>query len=112
MTEKQAGGRGGRRRSRAEAEQLAVEYEASGLSQREFSKQKGVPLKTLARYVTRHRHKAGEPEPRRWVAVEVERRSERDCQLTVVLAGGRRVEVQRDFDATTLRQLVSALERV
>jgi hypothetical protein len=112
MTEKQAGAiRGGRQRSRAEAEQLAVEYEASGLSQREFSKQKGVPLKTLARYVARHRQ-AGNPEKRRWVAVEVEKPSQGSCQLAVVLSGGRRVEVQRGFDATTLCQLISALERV
>jgi hypothetical protein len=90
---------------------LAVEYEASGLSQREFSKQKGVPLKTLARYVARH-GQAGNPEKRRWVAVEVEKRSQGSCQLAVVLSGGRRVEVQRGFDATTLYQLISALERV
>ncbi len=112
MTEKQADARGGRRRSPAEAEQLAVEYAASGLSQREYSKQKGVPLKTLARYVTRHRDIAGEPKQRRWVAVELERQSESDCRLAVILSGGRRVEVERGFDATTLRQLVSALERV
>jgi len=87
-----------------------MKYEASGISQREFSKQNGVPSKTLARYVTRHRHNAGEPEQRRWVAVELERQSERDCRLTVVLSEGRRVEVQRGFDATTFRQLVSALE--
>jgi hypothetical protein len=112
MTEKQAGARrGGRQRSRAEAEQLAVEYETSGLSQREFSKEKGVPLKTLARYVARHRQ-VGNAEKRRWVAVEVEKPSQGSCQLAVVLSGGRRVEVQRGFDATTLCQLISALERV
>ena len=89
-----------------------MECEASGLSQREFSRQKGVPLKTLARYVTRHRHKTGEPEQRRWVAVELEKQSEKDCRLAVILSGGRQVEVRRGFDAQTLRQLVSALERV
>ncbi len=113
MTEKQAGVRGGQRRSLAEAaEQLAVEYEASGLSQREFSKQKGVPVKTLGRYGRRHRQGKAKPGQRRWVAVELERQSGKGCQLAVVLSGGRRVEVQRGFDATRLRQLVSALERV
>ncbi len=34
------------------------------------------------------------------------------CGLAVVLSGGRRIEVQRDFDAPTLERLVSALERV
>jgi hypothetical protein len=30
----------------------------------------------------------------------------------VVLAGGRRIEVQRDFDTHTFERLVSVLERV
>ena len=113
MTEKQGWSRRGRRRQKlAEAEQLAVEYETSGLSQREFSKEKGgLLVETLARYVARHRQ-AGNAEKRRWVAVEVEKPSQGSCQLAVVLSGGRRVEVQRGLDATTLCQLISALERV
>ena len=110
MTENQGGARRGPHRSRAEAEQVAVEYEASGLSQQEFSKQKGIPLKTLARYVARHRQENG-LEQRRWVAVELAGQSGNSCQLAVVLAGGRRIEVRRGFDATTLGQLVKTLER-
>ena len=34
------------------------------------------------------------------------------CGLAVVLSGGRRIEVQRDFDMPTFERLVSALERV
>jgi hypothetical protein len=41
---------------------------------------------------------------------EVERKS--SCGLALVLAGGRRIEVQRDFDGHTLERLVSVLERV
>jgi hypothetical protein len=41
---------------------------------------------------------------------EVERES--SCGLAVVLSGGRRIEVQRDFDGHTLVRLVSVLERV
>ena len=39
-----------RRRSRAEAEQLVVEYEASGMSRAEFCQKQGLSLATLARY--------------------------------------------------------------
>jgi hypothetical protein len=34
------------------------------------------------------------------------------CGLAVVLSGGRRIEVQRDFDVQTFERLVSVLERV
>jgi hypothetical protein len=37
---------------------------------------------------------------------------EPSCRLTVVLSGGRRIEVQRDFDTHTFERLVSVLERV
>ena len=102
-----------RHRSQAEADQLAVEYESSGLTRVEFCRQKDLPLKTLARYLTRYRrHTAGGNQPqqsRRLVAVEVaDPRS--GSELTVVLQGGLRIEVKRGFDARTLRQLVLALE--
>jgi hypothetical protein len=54
---KQAGGPR-RNRSRSEADELAAEYEASGLTQQAFSKQKGIALKTLSRYVVRRRRGA------------------------------------------------------
>jgi hypothetical protein len=100
-------------RSRTEADQLAVEYEASGLSQTEFCQQRDLPLKTLGRYLTRYRKQkahANEPhKPQRFVAVEVARPR---CggELTVLLSGGLRVEVKPGFDAGTLRQLIAVLE--
>jgi hypothetical protein len=104
--------RSGRRRNRKEADQLAVECEASGLSQREFCEQRGVPLKTLARYLARYRREqTGENQKPQWVAVEVAAKRGDPGELTVVLAGGRRIEVRRGFDAETLRRLVVALER-
>jgi hypothetical protein len=110
MTEKQ-GQR--RHRSRAEANQLAAEYEASGLSRREFCKQNNVALNTLTRYVARYRQqKADEREPQRWVAVELPEQRQGSNELSVVLPGGRRIEVNRGFDAGTLRELVTVLERV
>jgi hypothetical protein len=103
--------RSGRRRSREEADQLAVDCEASGLSQREFCEQRGVPLKTLVRYLARHRreHGGGHQKPR-WVAVEVAPKRGDPAELCIVLAGGRRIEVRPAFDAETLRRLVAALE--
>jgi len=89
-----------RYRNRAEADELAAEFEASGLTQREFCKRREVPQKTLARYVRRYRQRSanagGKP---RWVAVELAEResSASGCGLSVVLIGGRRIEVLRMF---------------
>lgn len=91
---------------------MAAEYEASGLSRQEFCDQRGVPLKTLARYVTRsRRERNGNDGASQWVAVEVATRDGNSGELAVVLDGGRRIEVRRGFDADTLRRLVAALER-
>jgi len=38
--------------------------------------------------------------------------SKSSCGLAVVLSGGRKIEVQRDFDVHTFERLVSVLERV
>ena len=98
-------------RSRTEADQLAVEYEASGLSQKEFCQQRDLPLKTLGRYLTRYRkHKAqgNEPHKQRFVAVEVA--GPRVGEVTLLLSGGLRIEVKPGFDACTLRQLIAVLE--
>src|SRR6266852_3125507 len=92
-----------RHRSRAEADQVVAEYEASGLSREAFCKQKDVRLKTLDRYVARYRRqKADGSEAQRWVAVEVDGSSRCGGELSVVLARGRRIEVKRGFDAGTL----------
>ena len=66
--------KGRRHRSRQEADQLAAEYEVSGLSRVEFCRRKQVAMKTLARYVARYRKQrqsAGERAKARWVAVEL-----------------------------------------
>ena len=104
-----------RRRSPAEIKQLLSEYQASGLSRVEFCRQKGLSLATLARYRKRQAQDDGLPGSR-WLRVEVsgggaepERAASR---LAVVLAGGRRIEIGRGFDARTLTQLLSVLERI
>ena len=97
-----------RHRSRTEADQLAAEYEASGLSQAEFCQERD-----LARYLARYRKQSAQrgeqASSKRFVAVEVAGPC-RGSELTVLLSGGLRVEVKRGFDALTLRQLVAVLE--
>ncbi len=101
-----------RRRSRAEADQLVAEYEASGISQEEFCQRHGLALSTLARYRRWWRQEQRESaNPGRWVAVELAGgQSAGASGLAVVLASGRRIEVGRGFDAQTLAQLLSLLE--
>jgi hypothetical protein len=102
-----------RHRNRAEADQLAAEYEASGLSQAEFCQQRDIPLKTLARYLARFRKQSTRSREhstsQRFVAVEVAG-ARSVSELSVLLSGGLRIEVKRGFDTLTLRQLVAALE--
>jgi hypothetical protein len=104
----------GRRRSREEADGLAAEYEASGLTRDEFCRRRGVAVNTLGRYLTRlRRERKGAQKAPQWVAVEVAARSGDGggCgELAVMVGGGRRIEVKPGFDADTLRRLVAALE--
>jgi hypothetical protein len=106
------GGSPRRRRSRAEAEQLVVEYAAGGISREEFCRKHGLAWSTLARY--QRRRKQGQEEgagPSRWLAVELSgAHAAGGSGLAVVLTGGRRIEVGRGFDAQTLQQLLSLLE--
>jgi transposase-like protein len=105
-------GRPRRRRSRAEAEELVVEYETSGLSREEFCQKHGLALSTLVRYQRRREQGPGESGgPSRWLAVELSSAQLGGASgLAVVLRCGRRIAVERGFDAKTLEQLVSRLE--
>ena len=104
-----------RRRTRAEAEQVAGEYEGSGVSRVEFCRKHGLSLATLARY--RKRQAQGKAAPgNRWVTVEVSGASSTlesrgSSGLAVALPGGRRIEVGCGFDSRTLVQLLGVLER-
>ena len=106
------GGRPRRRRSRAEAERLVVEYEAGGMSREEFCRKHGLALSTLARH--QRRREQGQDEgagPSRWLAVELAGSPPAGASgLALVLRSGRRIEVGRGFDAKTLEQLVHLLE--
>jgi hypothetical protein len=104
----------GRRRSRAEAEQLVAEYEASGLSRVEFCSRYGLSLATLARYRKWQREgRAGTLAGNRWVAVEVTGvrpgpAGWTGSGLAIALPAGRRIEVGRGFDGPTLVELLGA----
>jgi hypothetical protein len=109
-----------RRRTRAEVVQLVAEFVDSGMRRSEFCRSQGLSLSTLDRHLRKRRwkrKKKSSPAAGPLVAVELAIRKsptehESSCGLAVVLAGGRRIEVRRDFDTHALERLVSVLERV
>jgi transposase-like protein len=108
-----------RRRTGAEVRQLVAEFVDSGMRQSAFCRRRGLSLSTLGRHLRKRRRKRkrkSSPGDGQLVAVELASRKsptehEPSCRLALVLAGGRRIEVQRDFDTHTLERLVSVLER-
>jgi hypothetical protein len=102
-----------RRRSRAEAEELAREFEDSGLSRKAFSMEKGLSIHTLDVYRKRLSQKGGGGGvANRLLAVEISKPSQASSgELTVALANGRRIEVKCGFDGDTLERLMALLER-
>ena len=116
MSEKQLG-RVGRRRSRAEVDQLVAEYEASGLTRQEFSVKHGLALATLDRYrKRRQQRRESSSADSRFARVELsgakQAASHGSSDLIVLLSNARRIEVKRGFDADMLAQLVRVLEQV
>ena len=109
-----------RRRTGAEVRELVAEFVGSSMRRSEFCRSRGLSLSTLDRHLRKRRWKRkrkSSPAAGQLVAVELAIRKsptehEPSCGLAVVLAGGRRIEVQRDFDTHTFERLVSALERV
>jgi hypothetical protein len=109
-----------RRRTRAEVRQLVSEFVNSGMRRSEFCRSRGLSYSTLDRHLKNRRWKRktrSTPADGQLVPVELTIRKPRaeqqaSCGLAVVLSGGRRIEVQRDFDVQTFERLMSALERV
>src|SRR5271157_2805578 len=118
-----------RRRTPGEAERLAREFAASGLSRREFCVRRGLKVSTLDSYRNRLRQRerdgAGAD---RWVAVDIAGATRPAAAsaisakplacaaagpsgVAVVLAGGWRIELERGFDPATLGALLRVLER-
>jgi len=93
-----------------EAAQIAAEFRASGLTRREFCEKHRVALKTLNRYISLY---SGEPtDGPRLLRVEVTEPACKAAGIAVLLGCGRRVELARGFDAATLAEAVSVLERL
>jgi hypothetical protein len=109
-----------RRRTRAEVRQLVSEFANSGMRRSEFCQSRGLSFSTLGRHLKKRqwgKKTRSAPAEGKLVAVELATKKPAteqpaSCGLAVVLSGGRRIEVQRDFDAPTLERLVSVLERV
>src|ERR1700738_4718008 len=109
-----------RRRTRAEVRQLVSEFVNSGMRRSEFCQSRGLSLSTLDRHLRKWRWKRktrSTPANDNLVAVELAIKKPAaeqpaSCGLVVVLSGGRRIEVQRDFDVHTFERLVSVMERV
>ena len=104
-------------RSRAEADAMAREFEASGLTRRAFCAARGLPLGTLDLYRKRlHREQPGataqlprvKPKPR-WVKVESAAPPAVAAAIRVLCGERLRIEVLPGFDPATLRQVLDAL---
>ena len=97
-----------------------AEFVSSGMGRSEFCQSRGLSLGTLDRHLKKRRWKRktrNAPAEGKLVPVELAIRKPpaeqpASCGLAVVLSGGRRIEVQRDFDVHTLERLVSVLERM
>uniref|UniRef100_UPI00286B4FE3 IS66 family insertion sequence element accessory protein TnpA n=1 Tax=Archangium sp. TaxID=1872627 RepID=UPI00286B4FE3 len=94
---------------------VAEEYEASGLTQREFAERRGLTLSTLQSWVYRRRRQEGAPvaQPVRLLPVQVTGApvvsgSER---LEVLTASGERVSFAVGTDVQYVARLVAALEK-
>jgi hypothetical protein len=111
MTETQSRTVVRRHRSRAEAEQVAAEFSASGLRRHEFAQQHGIALNTLNRYISRYSDKQPAARPQ-LLRVEVREPVGTGSGIAVMLGSGRRVELAKDFDAATLAEAVRVLERL
>ena len=107
-----------KRRTRAEIQQLVAEFMSSGMRRSEFCRSRRLSFGTLNRHLKKQRWKkksrpsslAGRLVPVEFAAKKSPTRHEASCGLAVVLPGGRRIEVNPDFDTSTFERLVSALE--
>src|SRR5437879_6424074 len=99
-----------RRRSPAERQALVAEFEASGMSRKEFCQSRGLSLHTLHGYLQKGKRVQSKG---KLVEVEVGAKEQvREVNLAVVLGKGRRIEVGREFEEKVLQRLVGVLERL
>jgi hypothetical protein len=93
--------------------QVAESFEASGLTQKEFSTQRGLRLSTLQSWVyRRRRQRAGKTPAVRLLPVEVSTVAQvSPVPLEVVLASGARLRFSVGADVDYVARLVTALGR-
>ena len=97
-----------------------ADFVNSGMRRSEFCRSRGLSFSTLDRHLKKRRWKRrtrSAPADGKLVAVELAigkppAEQQASCGLAVVLSGGRRIEVHRDFDVHTFERLVGVLERV
>jgi hypothetical protein len=107
-----------KRRTREEIRQIVSEFATSGMPQSEFCGSRGISRSSLDRYLRKHRaQEQGSKAGNRLLAVEVRTASGSSAGhqgggLVVGLTNGRRIEVNRGFDAATLERLLRVLDKV
>jgi hypothetical protein len=107
-----------KRRTREEIRQIVSEFASSGMQQSEFCGSRGISRSTLDRHLRKQRAQdQGSRAGNRLLAVEIRAASGRPASssssgLVVGLTSGRRIEVNRGFDAATLERLLTVLDKV
>ena len=106
-----------KRRTGEEIRQMVAEFATSGMQASEFCRSRGISRSTLDRHLRKQRAqdqvgRAGH----RFLAVEIRTASGSSASnssgLVVALRSGRRIEVNRGFDAATLERLLMVLDKV
>ncbi len=93
---------------------VAEQFEHSGLTQKQFAQQQGLPLSTVQSWVYRRRRQASGPSapPVRLLPVEVATPAASSAgKVEVLTASGVRVSFALGADVSYVARLVAALER-
>ena len=105
------------RRTREEIRQIVAEFATSGMQPSEFCRSRGISRSTLDRHLRKQRAQdQGSRVGNRLLAVEIRTASgskgNTSSGLVLGLSSGRRIEVNRGFDAGTLERLLTVLDKV
>jgi hypothetical protein len=105
-----------KRRTREEIRQIVSDFASSGVPQSEFCGSRGISRSSLDRYLRKQRAQdQGSRAGNRLLAVEIRKASRSSAStssgLVVALTSGRRIEVNRDFEAATLERLLTVLDK-
>ena len=95
------------RRSAEEVREVVQQYTASGLSQLEFSRQSGIKLSTLGRYI---RREGRSDAPQQLVRVKLQAAAEPDTGFVLMLGNGRRIASGWEFSDSALAKLIRVVE--